>query len=108
MSFSEITNIASEYCSRIIELNLLLTNAISKNEPLKINTVNGDTVLYDSKDCVTNSYARQRADLLKNVREALKNLDDFENLNDEQLNRYLFEIYCDKLDNDKYGINKRS
>lgn len=87
MSTAEITNIASEYCSMIIELNLLITNAMSKN---------------------TASYISRRADILNNARNALKSQNDFDNLNDEQLNSRLFKIYCDKLDNDKYGINKRS
>lgn len=109
MSAVDVTNIAGEYCSLIIELNLNLTIMLSKNTLLNYRMINGDVVSYDSSSIIAEQYKAKRISILNNIRNNLRNKNvNLDHLNDEQLNNYLFKIYSDKLDNDKYGINKRS
>lgn len=87
MSYADIINIACEYCSKVIELNLELIPKVTEN------------------------VLRKKQDLFTSTKKKLELHNDklkIEINNDEQLKKYLFDIYKDKLDNDKYGINKRS
>lgn len=87
MSTADIMCIASDYCTEIINLNLesifKITDSLTIRKHMQL------------------SAARKK--LLKQIETI-----DFDVDNDEQLKNYLFDIYKSQLDNDKYGINKRS
>ncbi len=87
MSAVEIISIASNYCTEMIKLNLELISGIT--------------------DVVLKRKQEQLSDARDQISKQVESF-EFDINNDEQLKNYLFDIYKNQLDNDKYGINKRS
>lgn len=87
MSAVEIISIASNYCTEMIKLNLELISGIT--------------------DVVLKRKQEQLSDARDQISKQIESF-EFDINNDEQLKNYLFDIYKNQLDNDKYGINKRS
>lgn len=108
--------IAADYCSKAIEINLKHI-AVPKTYTVRRNTVSARRKSKKyilgrqrTSPSIRLGYDRERHKNLEMARNKLAHWDktvDFDISDDKQLNDYLFKIYTAKLDNDKYGINKR-